>query len=182
MKGVVFTEFLEMVEDKFGEDMADDIIEAKPLPSNGVYTSVGTYEYTEMVQLVVNLSEESGIPVPNLLKIYGEHLFTRFVAGYSHFFEGVDSLFDFMQNLHGYIHAEVHKLYPEAELPHISCAFLKPNELQVNYRSERPFADFAEGLMTGAIAHFNEPITIKRSDIPDTNGRAATFILIKQEQ
>lgn len=181
MKGVVFTEFLEMVEDRFGDDMVDDIIETKPLSSGGAYTAVGTYDHREMVQLVTNLSDYSGIPIPNLLKIYGEHLFTRFVVGYPHFFEDISSLFDFMQNLHSHIHAEVHKLYPEAELPYISCAFLRPNELQVNYQSERPFADFAEGLIVGAIAYFKEPITLKRNDIPDTDGRAATFILTKEE-
>jgi len=181
MKGVVFTEFLEMVAEKFGEDTVDDIIEAHPLPSGGAYTAVGTYDHHEMVQLVQNLSQQSGIPVPDLLKIYGEHLFTRFVIGYPHFFVEVSSLFNFLQNLHGYIHAEVHKLYPEAELPHISCAFLRPNELQLNYRSERPFADFAEGLLAGAVTHFQEPVIVTRTDIPNTDGRAATFILVKQE-
>ena len=32
MKGIVFTEFLEMVEDQFGLETVDDIIEAADLP------------------------------------------------------------------------------------------------------------------------------------------------------
>jgi hypothetical protein len=56
MKGVVFTEFLEMVEGRFGLAMADRIIEAAQLPSSGAYTAVGTYDYTEMVHLVNALS------------------------------------------------------------------------------------------------------------------------------
>ena len=47
MKGVVFTEFIEMVEDKFSADIADQIIEEADLPSGGVYTSVGTYDHAE---------------------------------------------------------------------------------------------------------------------------------------
>ena len=44
MKGMVFTELLDMVEDKFGIDMVDSIIEDADLPvSKGVYTAVGTY-------------------------------------------------------------------------------------------------------------------------------------------
>ena len=43
MKGIVFTEFLEMVEEKYGLEMVDDIIENANLQSHGAYTSVGTY-------------------------------------------------------------------------------------------------------------------------------------------
>ena len=41
MKGIVFTEFLEMVEDQSG----------------GAYTSVGTYDHNEIFRLVNCLSE-----------------------------------------------------------------------------------------------------------------------------
>lgn len=36
MKGVVFTEFLEMVEARFSADLVDDVIDAANLPSGGV--------------------------------------------------------------------------------------------------------------------------------------------------
>ena len=52
MKGIVFTEFLEMVEDRFSLDMVDDLIDDCDLPSGGVYTAVGTYSHEEIVALV----------------------------------------------------------------------------------------------------------------------------------
>ncbi len=52
MKGMVFTEFLEMVEDRFSPEIADRIITASDLRSGGAYTAVGTYEHSEMIQLV----------------------------------------------------------------------------------------------------------------------------------
>jgi len=61
MKGVVFTELLKMVEEAHGLDMVDTIIEKSDLPSGGIYTAVGTYDHTEAVSLVVNLSEETGV-------------------------------------------------------------------------------------------------------------------------
>ena len=57
MKGIIFTDFLELVEEKFGLEMVDTIIEASELESNGVYTGVGTYSFGEMVQLLGNLSK-----------------------------------------------------------------------------------------------------------------------------
>ena len=63
MKGMVFTEFLEMVEDKFSADMVDDIIDDSAPPSGGAYTAVGTYDHNELVGMVVALSQRSGLPL-----------------------------------------------------------------------------------------------------------------------
>ena len=52
MKGMVFTEFLEMVESTFSADMVDDIIDDSAPPSGGAYTSVGTYDHQELVGMV----------------------------------------------------------------------------------------------------------------------------------
>ena len=44
MLGIVFTEFIEMVEETFGADMADDIIDDADIESAGAFTSVGTLQ------------------------------------------------------------------------------------------------------------------------------------------
>ena len=56
MKGIVFTEFLELVEEKFGIEMVDEIITASNLESGGAYTAVGTYKFVEMINLLTALS------------------------------------------------------------------------------------------------------------------------------
>lgn len=76
MKGLVFTELLEYVENNFGFDMADKIIEEAKLPNNGSFTQAGNYPFEELVRLVVALSKRSNIiEVPKLLEIFGEHMF-----------------------------------------------------------------------------------------------------------
>ena len=75
MKGVVFTEFLEMVESKFGLETVDNIIENSNLPSEGIYTSVGTYSFNEMVSLITSLSTEVKTPVGDLIYAFGLFLF-----------------------------------------------------------------------------------------------------------
>jgi hypothetical protein len=59
MKGIVFTEFLDLVEAKFGLETVDEIIEKSDLKSKGVYTSIGTYDFSEMLSLITNLSEKN---------------------------------------------------------------------------------------------------------------------------
>ena len=45
MKGIVFREFISMVENEFSIETADEIITASNLKSEGAYTSVGTYPH-----------------------------------------------------------------------------------------------------------------------------------------
>ena len=179
MKGMVFTEFLEMVEDLFGWEVAEDIVEENDLPSGGAYTAVGTYSHEEMVAMVVSLSEKTGMAIPDLLKAYGKHLFGRFNSLYGSFFENVTGTFNFLSSIDQYIHVEVRKLYPEAELPKFDYEYPDENTLIMIYSSSRPFADFAEGLLIGCVEHFGEEISIDREDLNEANGKEAKFTLVK---
>ena len=165
MKGVVFTEFLEMVEDKFGMDMADEIIDMSDLPSGGVYTSVGTYDHSEIVALVISLSKKTEIEVPDLLAVFGKHLFGRFTQGYPHFFEAEQTAFEFLESIDQYIHVEVKKLYPDAQLPKFDTQRIDENTLQMDYSSGRHFEDLAGGLIEGCMEYFKEPATISREEM-----------------
>ncbi|MGF1754528.1 heme NO-binding domain-containing protein, partial [Vibrio makurazakiensis] len=49
MKGIIFTEFLELVEQKFGLDMLNEVL--KLSGDGGVYTSVGSYDHRKLVIL-----------------------------------------------------------------------------------------------------------------------------------
>ena len=179
MKGVVFTEFLDMVEDKFGYDMVDTLLDSNELPSGGVYTAVGTYQHSEMVQLVTTLSQESKLDVPTLLKTYGKHLFTRFKAGYPAFINAADNAFDFLESIEHYIHVEVRKLYPDAELPSFETNRPQEGTLEMIYKSERKMADFAEGLIEGTLEHFQMQGSILREKIkPD--GSEVRFTIKKE--
>jgi Haem-NO-binding len=180
MKGVVFTEFLEMVEDRFSPEMADRIIERAELPSGGVYTTVGTYDHGEMIQLVSCLSEETGIPSADLVRSFGMHLFGRFHMMFPKYFEDVSSSFDFLQRTDHYIHVEVRKLYPDAELPSFDCDTSQPGCLRLTYRSSRPFAALAEGLIRSCVAHYGEAVDIAVEDLSDGTGTAARFLLTKR--
>jgi len=180
MKGMVFTSFLEMVENKFSLEVADHIIEKADLPSGGSYTSVGTYDHGEMISLVVQLSGKTGIPVADLVKVFGEYLFGQLVSMYPQFLEANPTAFDLLQKVDSYIHVEVRKLYPDAELPGFTYDTSVPGELRMTYRSSRPFADLAEGLILGCVAHYGEPIDIAREDVTDSAGTSAHFTLKKR--
>lgn len=180
MKGIVFAEFIELVEDKFGFEMADEIIESSNLPSGGAYTSVGTYDHTEMLELVTHLSQKTGISVEDLVKVFGEHLLGRFAEGYPTFFENVTGCFEFLDTIENKVHVEVKKLYPEAELPTFDSQIESENNMTLIYTSKRPFSALAYGLIKGASTYYSENIDIAMDDQSTPELTKVIFTLTKQ--
>ncbi len=180
MKGIVFCEFVEMMEQEFSADMADEIISGAALESGGAYTTVGTYDHHEMLALVTRLSEKTGTPVPDLVEAFGRYLFGRFVELYPSFFEGVDGAFSFLDRIEEHVHVEVRKLYPDAELPTFETSRTDDNTMVMVYRSTRPFADLARGLIEGCVAHYGEAVDVQMEDLSDEGRTHVRFTLKRQ--
>lgn len=178
MKGVVFSEFIELVENAFSMDMVDDILDDCDLESGGAYTSVGFYDYNEMLQLVTALSKRSGTEIPDLLHVFGKHLIKAFSKSFPDMFAEFDNAFDLLERIDNHVHVEVRKLYPDAELPQLGAERVDSTTLVMRYKSNRPFAELAYGLMSGAIDHYGETVDIVRED-ENTDGTTQTFMLTR---
>lgn len=176
MKGMVFTEFMDMVESRWSLDMVDAIIARSGVASGGAYTAVATYPHEELVALVQALSQESQLAIPDLIRAYGHHLFGRFVQLYPRFFQEIRGSFHFLAGIEDIIHAEVRKLYPDAELPTFVVE-QSPGLLVLTYYSDHPFADLAHGLIEGCVNHFGDDVSVIRDAVGDLKGAQARFIL-----
>ena len=179
MKGIVFTELFDMVEGLFGADMVDNVLDDCDLESGGAYTAVGTYDHGELLQIVGALSKRTDLPVKELVYKYGYHLFFRFHEIMPVFFEKPKSAFEFLESVHGYIHVEVKKLYPDAMLPHFETVRNGDDGLTMTYRSRCPFADFAEGLIHGCVDFYKEKIDIQSEDKNTDEEYSRVFTLTK---
>lgn len=179
MKGLVFSQFIDMVEERFGPDLLERIIAACDLPSGGVYSSLGTYDFEEMASLVNALSRETGSPPSALIKAFGVHLFGRLVQLYPQFLDGETSAMGFVPKVENYIHHEVRKLYPDATLPSFLIEDLAPDRMVFVYQSPRPLGDMAEGMLLGCAQHFKEDIEMVREDLPTEVGHRARFTMVK---
>lgn len=178
MKGVIFTELLDMVSQEIGQSDVEEVLNSLELQSKGAYTAVGQYNYGEFFPILREFSDRLSITFEEMLNRFSSHLFSYFSKTYPRFFEGVD-LFQFLQNIEDYIHPEVRKLYPDAELPSFSSK-LDGDFLRLKYRSSRGLGLFAQGLILAAIEHFNEPVALEvKTDDNDQNN--VEFQLIKTQ-
>lgn len=160
MLGVVFTEFMDLVEARFSAATVDSIIDRAALEHDGAYTAVGNYPHQEMVRLVVALSEHSGIALPDLLELFGHHLFGQLAASHPQMLAERPSLFDLLGRLDDTIHPEVLGLYPNAELPRFRTLERSARHLLLRYDSPRRMEALAKGLINGAADHYGVAIKV----------------------
>ncbi|WJJ95209.1 heme NO-binding domain-containing protein [Algibacter luteus] len=178
MKGIVFTEFLELVEDKFGLEMVDKIISESNLESQGMYTSVGTYKFSEMLQLLQHLSDNTGISIDDLLLVYAEHFFSVLEDSYPGLLATYNDPIEMLASIENHIHIEVRKIYPDAELPTFQVIEKTKNSLVMIYKSSRAMHHFGLGLMNKTFEHFNSTATIVLEKIKE-DGTEVKFIINK---
>ncbi|GLQ30231.1 heme NO-binding domain-containing protein [Litoribrevibacter albus] len=167
MKGIVFTEFFNMVEEQYDLDMVDQLIELTNTASGGAYTSVGTYDYQELVELITKLSEISQCPVNEWLHKFGQYLARTFSEKFSDFYTNCDSALSLLKEVEEHIHVEVRKLYPDSELPTFKHESSQNGESIFIYQSSRNLADLAQGLIVGSAEFYNQILEITREDSVD---------------
>jgi hypothetical protein len=180
MKGIVFTEFLELVESSFGLETVEEIIEKSDLPSQGAYTSIGTYEFSEMLALVTNLSEKTSMSVDELLHVYGLHFFSVIERDYPQILQTYNNAMDLLSSVESHIHVEVRKIYPDAELPRFLILDQTDSSLTLVYYSSRSMYAFGLGLMEKAFEHYGKKATITYEKLKE-DGSEVKFVILEDE-
>ncbi|WP_111707419.1 heme NO-binding domain-containing protein [Lutibacter citreus] len=176
MKGIVFTEFLEMVEESFGLETLDYIIYKSDLKSKGVYTSVGTYDFIEMLTLINNLSEKVKIPVQDLVYTYGVYFFKVLSDNHGNIMDLYKSPIDMLSSVESHIHVEVRKIYPGAELPTFKIVKKEDDFIEMIYYSSRSLYMFAKALIEGTFAHYNKKAKINY-ELLKADGSEVRFLI-----
>ncbi len=178
MKGIVFTEFLSLVEDKFGLETVDEIIQKSELPSKGIYTSIGTYDFSEMLSLLVHLSEKTSLSIDDLLYTYAEHFFGVLVNTYGELLSRYKDPIEMLASIENHIHVEVRKIYPDAELPTFTVLEKTTDKLVLEYMSSRAMYSFGLGLMHKTFEHFNQKAEITLDKIK-SDGSKVNYTIVK---
>ena len=161
MKVIIFTEFLELVEDKFGLDVLDEILDMSE--DDGVYTAVGSYDHRDLVKLIVNLSKKTGIDAGTLQQVFGKVAFQALLRSIpmQSGIQSAQNTLQFIRLVEEYIHVEVKKLYPEAMPPTFDFVNEQDAERIFDYNSARCMSHVCLGLIEGCADHFDDDIEIK---------------------
>ena len=82
-----------------------------------------------------------------------------------------------MSSIEDVIHAEVRKLYPDAQLPRFHVERHDEEYLILRYESVRHLEDLASGLIAGTVDHYKQRIEVKRESAGDGSER---FVLRRE--
>lgn len=161
MKGVVFDMLRDMVEERFGLEGWQGILEKSG--SAGLYISTETYEDSELIHLVVTASEVTGIAVDDLVFAFGEYMIPSFYQRFPALFNQAPNLIKFLLSVDQIIHVEVKKLFPDAGLPTFDYSGESEDSLVMIYKSPRKLCRLAEGLISGSASHFKQAYSLDHS-------------------
>jgi hypothetical protein len=176
MKGIIFTEFLELVEEKFGLVMVDKIITESQLKSGAIYTSVGTYDFSEMLQLITYLSKNTKISKDDLLLLYSEHLFKALLRIHPNLVDHYKDPMDLLASIETHIHVEVQKIYPDAQLPTFELERRNKNQMTLIYKSDKALYMLAKGLMQEAFKLFKTLVEINFEKLNEAGTEVRFYI------
>lgn len=161
MKGIFFTELLELTEEEFGINLTEKIIAELGAGNNGVYEATDDYEYHQFVELCDLLSLEVRISPSDLVKNFGEYLFTRFIILFRPDFAGNTDIFEFLGQIDDFIHHSIQDRFTKLEIPNFRAFQINDSAFQMSYQSEELLIDLAIGLFMGCQRFFNEELTLK---------------------
>ena len=172
MKGMIFTEFMDLVSDTFGVETLDLVLRDSG-NENTSYFSMGQYPPEEMLNLVSSLSQKTETAVPELLEVFGRYLFGRFAALYPDMVNKYGSLFSLLENIDDEIHVEVSKLFEDATPPKFSFVQTSETTADLIYSSPLHLNNLVIGLVEGAGIYFDQEISIAHEDEKDTETTAS---------
>lgn len=179
MKGIIFTELIEMMEDLMGLEFTNKVIEDARLENEGAYTAIGTYPPQDMFKIMASLSMHAGNTPESLMKSYGEYLFYRIIETHKKELTECCDTFSFLQKLNNIVKMEVLKLNPKATIPSIKAKLLDKSSMEVLYKSDQQMADLIHGIMSESAKHFRETINIQQ-ELLGGNGSRVKFLLKKK--
>jgi len=164
MQGSIFTALSDMVIEKLGMPMWDEVLTELNPASGGIYTAGQQYEDAELLGLVALLSQKTNLPATQLVEAFGEFLFSRLYNSLPPELRQLNDLRPFLLSVDKVIHKEVRRLYPDAYLPSFDYDNSNEQMLVMYYQSRRKLCHAAVGLIKGAAAQFSQQIQIEHPE------------------
>lgn len=175
MRGYIFRALMGFAAERFGSLTLESMLDRAALDRHGAYTAVGKYPIEELEVLVDALCDLTGTPRKLVLTECGRRAIAYVLDTQAANEEGSWTLESLLGSLEDLIHVHNMKLYPGAIVPSLTLDKSESGWAELNYRSQRPLADLAEGLILGSLDYMKISTEVLREDLPPHDGHAARF-------
>ncbi len=180
MKGAIFIALNDMIENQYGLEAWEEILNSVKPKSGGVYTSTQDYDDAEVCAYVLVIAEKLGVEGSEVTKLFGQYLFSELNRKYPIFTQLKPELFDFISSVESVIHKEVRKLFDNPSLPTMDCVLESENILRMEYQSPRKLCHLAEGLVLGASEYYQTQVSVTQVACMHRGDHSCHFKIVKE--
>lgn len=174
MKGIIFVELMNFMDERFGADFTERVVERAGLPNEAAFTTIGNYPSEYAGTLVASASGLADADAAGLCEAFGRYLFQRFEVRFPHLLKRYGSSRELLDHVQSHIHEEVKVIYPGATPPSVTTQECEEGFV-VAYRSHRAFAHIAYGLVQQCIVFYSEQSRVEWC--PGSTADRARFII-----
>lgn len=164
MKGLFFTELLELIETDYGLAVVDQVIRTAVPTTDGVYTSMGVYDSKEFFGIIEALALEMNQPRSTFLRWFGRHFFRCLVDRHDRLLDNYPSAINAMQDVNSLVRTT--RIFPfDDQPPEAEFMAAGPAAWRLTIRARLPIQDMVMGALEACIACFDEPLEVSRNDV-----------------
>lgn len=177
MHGVILLELNRFVDSEFGTTFWKEAVGRARL-THTVFLPTQLYPDSDFQSIVAAICEKSGREPVVLLEAFGAFIVPALATLYSALIEGDWTLLDLLEHTEATIHRVVRIRAPGALPPQLTCKRLHPDEVEIEYASERKLCAFARGIIRGLAKLYEEKVVVTEPRCM-LNGDRACRILVK---
>jgi hypothetical protein len=175
MKGIVFVNFNEFINELWGDEFWDNLLNEAELPSGGVYTTFGTYDDQKLFTLIC-----LGVDKKNIYVKYAQFVSVKwaFREFYSFAPAGVHNFTDVFESAHtvqSFIHLEADKLDTDTLPPKSMFLSETPKKILSHYQSAGKLCFLCEDILPSPATHTGQKVKVSQIGCEYESGRCCVL-------
>ena len=162
MKGVIVNSLESLVDEKFGHQKWQEILEKAGLSRDSFFLAIDDVDDTAVMKVIQTACDLLGISQSELADEFGDYWVNTYAPRYYKvYYLGAKSAREFLLKMSD-VHRNVTKSMPNAHPPRFEYVPVSDNKLIMKYFSERGLMDFMVGLIKGVGHYYKENLTVRQ--------------------
>lgn len=162
MKGAIARCLSDLVQEKFGRDKWEKVLETSGLSPNTIFAVTADIPDDAVMKVVQNTCTVLGITPIQAADAFGEYWVNTYAPKiYKSYYAGKTSARDMLLNMDN-VHKAVTQSIPNAHPPRFEYEWTNDKTLVMHYKSNRGLIDFLVGLIKGVGKYFKEDLRVRK--------------------
>ncbi len=162
MKGVILDAFKDMIKEKYGGNVWEEILKNAGFDKNTVFPVTQDIPDGDVERILNSICKKLGLNFQQVADMFGEYWITIYMPKlYKSYYRGIKDAREFLLKVND-IHRKVTENNPGANPPYFEYFWREENVLTLKYISQRKFLPMVIGLIKGVGKLFKTNLKVKQ--------------------